>query len=76
VAFELPTTIEDVHAGGIDRSPLAGLSGVENIYLNLTGVVYVGDRSFAAAGPRPWIGTVYLSTSSPRPTGRGLSHPH
>ena len=56
-----------MHAGGDDRSPLAGLSGFEYIYLNLTGVVYVGDRSFAAAGPRPWIGTVYLSTSSPRP---------
>ena len=27
-AFELPTTSEAVHAGGDDRSPLAGLSGV------------------------------------------------
>ena len=26
-AFELPTTSEAVHAGGDDRSPLAGLSG-------------------------------------------------
>jgi len=26
-AFELPTTSEGVHAGGDDRSPLAGLSG-------------------------------------------------
>jgi len=25
--FELPTTSEAVHAGGNDRSPLAGLSG-------------------------------------------------
>ena len=25
--FELPTTSEAVHAGGDDRSPLAGLSG-------------------------------------------------
>jgi len=25
--FELPTVIETVHAGGDDRSPLAGLSG-------------------------------------------------
>jgi len=27
-AFELPTTSEAVHAGGDDRSPLAGLSGL------------------------------------------------
>jgi len=27
-AFDLPTTSEAVHAGGDDRSPLAGLSGV------------------------------------------------
>ena len=27
-AFELPTTSEAVHAGGDDRSPLAGLSGI------------------------------------------------
>ena len=27
-AFELPTISEAVHAGGDDRSPLAGLSGV------------------------------------------------
>ena len=27
-AFELPTTSEGVHAGGDDRSPLAGLSGL------------------------------------------------
>ena len=26
-AFELPTVSETVHAGGDDRSPLAGLSG-------------------------------------------------
>jgi len=26
-AFELPTTSKAVHAGGDDRSPLAGLSG-------------------------------------------------
>jgi len=29
-AFELPTTSEAMHAGGDDRSPLAGLSGSEN----------------------------------------------
>jgi len=29
-AFELPTTSEAVHAGGDDRSPLAGLSGLNN----------------------------------------------
>ena len=28
-AFELPTTSEAVHAGGDDRSPLAGLSGLK-----------------------------------------------
>jgi len=28
VAFELPTTSDAVHAGGDDRSPLAGLSGL------------------------------------------------
>ena len=27
-AFELPTTSEAVHAGGDDRSPLSGLSGL------------------------------------------------
>ena len=27
-AFELPTTSDAVHAGGDDRSPLAGLSGL------------------------------------------------
>jgi len=27
-AFELPTTSEAVHAGGDDRSPLVGLSGL------------------------------------------------
>ena len=27
-AFELPTTSEAVHAGGDDRSPIAGLSGI------------------------------------------------
>jgi len=30
-AFELPTTSEGEHAGGDDRSPLAGLSGY-NVY--------------------------------------------
>ena len=37
------------------------------LYLSLGSTVVwvtVGNRSFAAAGPRPWIGTVYLSTSS------------
>ena len=32
-AFELPTTSEGVHAGGDDRSPLAGLSGFTKCYL-------------------------------------------
>jgi len=27
-AFQLPTVSEAVHAGGDDRSPLAGLSGI------------------------------------------------
>jgi len=31
VAFELPTTSEAVHAGGDDRSPIAGLSGIERL---------------------------------------------
>ena len=31
-AFELPTTSDAVHAGGDDRSPLAGLSGLFNCY--------------------------------------------
>jgi len=31
-AFELPTTSEAVHAGGDDRSPLAGLSGFYYYY--------------------------------------------
>ena len=39
-AFELPTTSEAVHAGGDDRSPLAGLSGT---YLTLQ--VYRGSAS-------------------------------
>jgi len=30
--FELPTTSEAVHAGGDDRSPLAGLSGLVYAY--------------------------------------------
>ena len=30
-AFELPTTSEAVHAGGDDRSPLAGLSGIVHV---------------------------------------------
>ena len=30
-AFELPTTSEAVHAGGDDRSPLAGLSGYTSV---------------------------------------------
>jgi len=30
-AFELPTISEAVHAGGDDRSPLAGLSGIKDI---------------------------------------------
>ena len=30
-AFELPITSEAVHAGGDDRSPLAGLSGFKDI---------------------------------------------
>ena len=34
-AFELPTTSEAVHAGGDDRSPLAGLSGSISILFSL-----------------------------------------
>jgi len=29
--FELPTTSDAVHAGGDDRSPLAGLSGIKTV---------------------------------------------
>ena len=38
VAFELPTTSEAVHAGGDDRSPLAGLSGFLYYFTQDTGV--------------------------------------
>jgi len=30
-AFELPTISEAVHAGGDDRSPLVGLSGIKTV---------------------------------------------
>ena len=40
-AFELPTTSEAVHAGGDDRSPLAGLSGL-NVYFVLLYVSLIG----------------------------------
>jgi len=35
-AFELPTISEAVHAGGDDRSPLAGLSGLNCDYFLYT----------------------------------------
>jgi len=34
-AFELPTTSEAEHAGGDDRSPLAGLSGLWFVFPTL-----------------------------------------
>jgi len=40
-AFELPTTSEAVHAGGDDRSPLAGLSGI---------LIYVDVAAFQTEG--------------------------
>jgi len=38
-AFELPTTSEAVHAGGDDRSPLAGLSGYSRSWCQLSDYV-------------------------------------
>jgi len=32
-AFELPTITKAVHAGGDDRSPLAGLSGLYDVHM-------------------------------------------
>ena len=56
-AFELPTTSEAVHAGGDDRSPLAGLSGFSLLIYFLTfafensPALFSGQRSYEATKP-------------------------
>ena len=43
-AFELPTISEAVHAGGDDRSPLAGLSGLTSVLSPTFGVILLNSH--------------------------------
>ena len=45
-AFELPTVSETVHAGGDDRSPLAGLSGFNTLFCCRMGMTVFGHGGF------------------------------
>ena len=67
-AFELPTTSEAVHAGGDDRSPLAGLSGCTSASLSKKTYYFPVTFFVRFQRPRRFCAQSYMIPSVARQT--------